>query len=540
MRFLRRRIVPALLSAVLLLTFSPLTPTARAAYSDAEHTWAAEVIEKASAYGLMEGYSDGRFGVGDNMTRAQFVTVLCRMFRWQVDENPSPIHRDCEGHWALPYIDAAARHGVEDHGGLFYPDDYISRMEMAQMLVAALGYSQLARSLSDIDLPFSDVPQDKGYAAIAYHLGIITGVEENGRLKFLPSFSAPREQAAAMLVRCYERYYAKTDWLHGFYAINAYPQLSYTDAMDAVSVGWARLEVTEDGPVVNSEATGGNEWIRPQQSELVTGYLSERSIPCNLNVFASAATFAAASDADTRPRAVAALVSAARPYAGLTIDFEGLHSDLREGFSSFMASLRTALPAHQTLYVCVQPDTWFGGFDYRALGEVCDKVILMAHDYQWASIPDYYLGTDHTYCPVTPFDQIYTALRHVTDPHTGVEDKSKLALAISFNTTCFHVDENGLLLEDVFYHPGTATIAQRLGQPDSLRAWDEKSRNPCLDYTADGEHYRLWYEDAQSVSDKLRLAKMFGVTGVSVWRLGVIPSYPDIAHYDVWSVLSQR
>ena len=121
-----------------------------------------------------------------------------------------------------------------------------------------------------------------------------------------------------------------------------------------------------------------------------------------------------------------------------------------------------------------------------------------------------------------------------------MQDKGKLALAISFNTTGFHVDENGLLLDQTFYHPASATIAQRLQQEDSLRVWDDQSRNPNLYYAAEGEHYRLWYEDAQSVAEKLRLARMFGVTGVSVWRLGMIPDYPDIACYDVWSVLSQR
>ena len=167
-------------------------------------------------------------------------------------------------------------------------------------------------------------------------------------------------------------------------------------------------------------------------------------------------------------------------------------------------------------------------------------MILMAHDYQWSSIPDYYLGTDKTYCPVTPIEQIYTALRHVSDPYTGVRDKSKLALAISFNTTGFHVDEGGLLLDQTFYHPATATIAQRLGQEDSIRVWDDQSRNPNLYYTADGEHYRLWYEDAQSVAEKLQLSHMFGITGVSVWRLGMIPDYPHVENYDVWHVFSQR
>ncbi len=82
-------------------------------------------------------------------------------------------------------------------------------------------------------------------------------------------------------------------------------------------------------------------------------------------------------------------------------------------------------------------------------------------------------------------------------------------------------------MDTTFYHPSAATIAQRLRQADSVRTWDEASHNPCLSYTAeDGERYKLWYEDAQSVSDKLQLARMFGITGVSVWRLGAIPPIP--------------
>ena len=541
MGFFKRHFVPALLSAALLLTFSPLVPTARAVYADAENTWAAEVIEKAGEYGLMEGYPDGRFGVGEPMTRAQFVTVLCRLFGWETEAAPPSIHPDCEGHWALPYIAAAAEHGVEDHAGLFFPDDYISRMEMARMLVQGLGYERLARSLEDADLPFSDVTENRGYAAIACDLGVINGLEENGALKFLPTFSATREQCAAMLVRCYERYHSSTQWLHGFYAFSSYPQLELTAQMDAVSVGWARLEADETGfPRVNSTTEGGNEWAKPQQAALATDFFDSHSIPYNLNVFGSASAFASLTAAGFQSQAVSALVQAAGDYAGLTMDVEGLRAEHRDAYSSFIAALRAALPADKPLYVCVQPDTWFAGFDYRSLGESCDKVILMAHDYQWSSIPDYYLGTDKTYCPVTPIDQIYTALQHITDPASGVQDKTKLALAISFNTTGFHVDEQGLLLDRTFYHPAPETIAQRLQQPDSQRVWDDQSRNPNLYYTADGEHYRLWYEDSQSVAEKLRLARMFGVQGVSVWRLGTIPDYPQIEYYNVWDVLSQR
>ena len=48
-----------------------------------------------------------------------------------------------------------------------------------------------------------------------------------------------------MLVRCYERYSAQTQWRHGFYAFNSFDQLSFADPLDGVSPG------TVDGVMVS-------------------------------------------------------------------------------------------------------------------------------------------------------------------------------------------------------------------------------------------------------------------------------------------------
>lgn len=544
-----------LTTAILTLLGSPLVPTARAYTDDAGH-WAAPVIEKAAAYGLMQGYPDGRFGVGDPISRSEFVTVLCRMFGWAPVTLEEPTFPDCPtGKWYTPYVEAAVAADVLDLDLPFRPLEPINREEMAIMLVRALGLGGLAQSIADPTLPFVDVTENTGYAALAYAIGMVNGVKgPNGELYFLPQDSAPREQAAAMVVRVYERWITTTDWLHGFYAFASFDQIGLTDEMDGVSVGWARLSYDlETGPWINSTRSGGNEWVIPTDPSPVLDHWRETGLPYNLNVYTDTSKTITLPDGEktsvletilTDPqageRAIQALVAVSPDYAGLTIDFEGLRSaDLKEPFAQFMADLRAALPQDKTLYVCVPPDTWYAGFDYRALGEVCDKVILMAHDYQWPSVPQEYVGLPKTYSPVTPFPQIYTALRHITDPNTGVQDLSKLALQISFGSAGFHVDEEGFLLDTTYYHPAPATIAQRLTQEDSVRVWDEESHNPCLDYTVNREHYRLWYEDSQSVADKLYLARMFGITGVSVWRLGNIPNYPEIEYYDVWEVFTR-
>ena len=513
-------------------------PRPALAFTDTGSTWAADVIQKAADYQLMGGYPDGSFGVGQPMKRAEFVTVLGRMMGWEPVSPAAPTFIDCApAFWGYQAVETAAAHNVMDPGGAFRPEDYISRAEMAEMLVRAMGYQDLALSREEEPLPFEDVSYAKGYITVAHDLGIINGTVIDGHTLFQPASSALREQAAAMLVRCYERWTDTTDWLHGFYAISSFSQIDYAAQMDAVSAGWARLEFRDDVVSLNDTKANGNGWVKPEGAELVSDRLDQAGVPLNLSIFANAAAFSSMVAADAQAQALGLLTDAARDYAGLTIDFEGLKDDRRADFVAFLTALRQALPADKSLYVCVMPDDWFGGYDYHALGQICDKVIMMAHDYQWSSIPDYYIGTTSTYCPVTPLDRVYDALDHVTDPTTGVSDPSKVALAISFNTTGFHVDAEGKLLDNVFYHPNKDTIEKRLSQPDSLVQWDAPSHNPRLSYTNEtGEHYVLWYEDAHSVADKLQLARMFGVTGVSVWRLGSIPDSP---HYNVWPVLDK-
>lgn len=546
----KRRICAAALTAVLLLSAAPMSPQARA-FSDTSGHWAQADIDKAQSYGLMEGYPDGRFGIGVEITRAEFVTILCRMFDWEMISPTSPSYIDCgTGEWYYSAVETARAHDVMDGAGAFRPLDYISREEMAVMLVRALGYDTLAQDLSSLSLPFTDVKNNAGYIAIAYDIGMIKGVAgPGGQLKFLPTHSATREEAAAMLVRVYERYNSKVDWLHGFYAFSSYSQINLTANMDAVSVGWARLEYGADGATLNSTNTNGNDWVKPSDPTPATDYFTSHGVDYNLCVFGSAtdsvtladgsttSTVAAVvNDSNARAQATSALVEAAGSYAGLTIDFEGLKGDtIKKNYVTFMEELRAALPKNKTLNVCVQPDTWYTGFDYRGLGEECDKVILMAHDYQWTSVPSSYVGTGNTDSPVTPFASVYEALRDITDPDTGVQDVSKIALAISFGTAGFHIDENGRLLETTIYHPGTDTLAGRLAQPDTVVTYSEKYRNPYAIYTnEEGERYKVWYEDARSVADKLQLAKLFGITGVSLWRVGTIPASTG---YNVWSAV---
>ena len=64
-----------------------------------------------------------------------------------------------------------------------------------------------------------------------------------------------------------------------------------------------------------------------------------------------------------------------------------------------------------------------------------------------------------------------------------------------------------------------------------------------MKYTDDstGVEYTVWYENSRSVLAKIKLARHFGIDGISLWRLGLIPDGSDPEQntpgMDVWQSL---
>lgn len=362
-----------------------------------------------------------------------------------------------------------------------------------------------------------------------------------------------RERLAAVLEEIETRKGKPVDWLHGFYAMGSYDQLSYAGKMDTVSLGWARLRWDGgQGAWVSTSSEDGNDWYVPKGKDAALSALAEYGVPNALTVFASTSRTVTLEDGtemseleaailpENQDATVAALVEISQDYQGLTVDFEGLRSaDRREDFSDFMDKLREALPADKPLYAAVPPPQWYAGYDYRRLEASCDRIILMAHDYQWVTLTEDDLGSGKTDTPPAPLDQVYEALAAVLDPETGMRDPSKLVLAICFAAAGVEVyEEEDLLAGTRLYGPGPATLSARLAQTDAQRGFSQRYQTPYVFYHGEsGKRYKVWYEDAQSVLSKIRLARLFGVTGISIWRLGTIP---DFENYDVWTTICQE
>lgn len=208
----------------------------------------ASEVQKAVDDGLMGGYSASTFGYSDPMTRGQFAAVLVRMMmktmNWAAYTPDQPSFADVPAsHAWYSMAETVLSHDVVDAGNAFRPDAPITRAEMSEMLVRALGLKGAAAiEEKQATLPFTDVTAGKGYVAVAYQIGMTSGTSAT---TFAPSATATRAQAAAMLVRIYEKLNRNVDFIHGFYAISSYSQIGLSNGMAAVSAGWSRM--TWDG-----------------------------------------------------------------------------------------------------------------------------------------------------------------------------------------------------------------------------------------------------------------------------------------------------
>lgn len=523
---------------------SLLCMTCAAAYDDMPSGhWAYDAVTRAQEAGIMQGTSPDRFGTGQSVTRAEFAAMLDRLMGWELTAPQAASYADVPASaWYYDEVETARAHGAFSDSGEFRPNAAITRGDMAAWLVGALGYQTLAGQNQDLSLPFADVTEQKGAIAMAYDFGIIQGRTDTS---FDPNGTAKREEAAAMMMRLYDRQHSKTSWTHGFYAISSWSQHELGGQMDAVSMGWSRLEVQDGQAFLNTTADGGNTWRIPDGYADAVEYYKSAGTAMNLAVQMTDQTAAnlILTDPAQRTAAISQIVDTVQDlgFDGVTVDFEGMKGQaLKDGLTAFVRELDAALGG-KTVYVCVHPVLKHGGayydaYDYRALGEAADKVILMVHDYAAVSMDPAMADEGFTVTPVSPFEEVYYALRMATDPHSGVQDKSKLVLGLSVSNTAGWTTENGAVVNRTANHPSMDTVLKRLSQPDTTVTYADLYRNPYMTYTDDaGRTNILWYENEQSIRDKIMLARMFGVDQVSVWRLGAIPTAPQ---WDLWSAIS--
>ncbi|SDS11418.1 2',3'-cyclic-nucleotide 2'-phosphodiesterase / 3'-nucleotidase / 5'-nucleotidase [Paenibacillaceae bacterium GAS479] len=183
------------------------TPTPVPVFSDIAHlAWAKAAIEELTAKGIIKGMTDGKFAPAEEVTRAQFVTMIVRALGLTNSTSSASFSDVKSGAWYEDSIAIAVKAGfVKGSGnGKFEPSRDITREEMAIMINNVLKYLDKQQTVDKKAAlaKFEDKAKIASYAqdAVAQLVssGILNGMDEDS---FAPKGLATRAQAAVILSR---------------------------------------------------------------------------------------------------------------------------------------------------------------------------------------------------------------------------------------------------------------------------------------------------------------------------------------------------
>lgn len=196
-------------------------------------------------------------------------------------------------------------------------------------------------------------------------------------------------------------------------------------------------------------------------------------------------------------------------FSELNIDFEFVPAENRQDLTAFVQLAGERLP--WPVSVCLAPKTsrqqrglLYEGKDYRALGEVADRLLLMT--YEWG----YKYGPPMA---VAPIDQV----RRVVEYAVTEIPPEKLSLGMAnygYDWPLPYIRQQTVArtigsLEAV-------SIARRVG---AEILFDPTAQSPWFRYRERGILHEVWFEDVRSWQKKFDLVKEFGLSGIGIWTI---------------------
>lgn len=202
----------------------------------------------------------------------------------------------------------------------------------------------------------------------------------------------------------------------------------------------------------------------------------------------------------------------AKNYSGVDIDFEYLYPQDRAAYIQFLSNLKASLVAvNKTLSVAVAPKyrdnqegLLYEAHDYRAIGEIADRVIIMT--YEWG----YVYGEPMA---ISPYREVAAVISYAVTripsekilmgmPNYAYDWKTPWSQGDTANTI------TNISALDLAIDNGANIL------------FDNSAQAPYFNYTdSQGNSRIVWFEDARSISARLDLVTQYNLAGVSYWTI---------------------
>lgn len=199
-------------------------------------------------------------------------------------------------------------------------------------------------------------------------------------------------------------------------------------------------------------------------------------------------------------------------YRGVEVDFEYLSREEAAGYVQFLTRLKQALAAEgYLLFVALAPKTsgdqqglLYEGHDYGGIGAVADYVILMT--YEWG----YKFGPPGAVAPLPSVERVvqYAVTEIPSDkillgvPNYGYDWPLPFVQG--------QTEAQGI---------GNVAAVEQAAEERVDIQFDRTAKAPFYNYTREGTPHVVWFENAESVEEKLRLVERYDLAGISIWNI---------------------
>lgn len=159
-------------------------------------------LNKDTRSPFISGYTDGTFRPRNNMTKSEAVSMLYKMSNIS-NVTYDNIFADVPSTaWYAYEVNTFASAGIIDHTTYFYPNNYITRAEMAELIYRLMGSPEVTTS----NVYFLDISNTQNNSAIRYcaSQGWINGYPDN---TFKPYNYMTRDEVVTMMCRVLNRRY---------------------------------------------------------------------------------------------------------------------------------------------------------------------------------------------------------------------------------------------------------------------------------------------------------------------------------------------
>jgi cellulose synthase/poly-beta-1,6-N-acetylglucosamine synthase-like glycosyltransferase/peptidoglycan/xylan/chitin deacetylase (PgdA/CDA1 family)/spore germination protein YaaH len=276
----------------------------------------------------------------------------------------------------------------------------------------------------------------------------------------------------------------------------------HVDQLDVVSPQWLALS----GDKGELEITGD-----PQARAIIASAKKPPSILPGIHnakdgVFNGPAADAVILNPAARKRLIQNLVEMApkRGFAGYVFDFENLSPLAAQAYPQMVAEARAALkPLGREVWVTAPfaDDTW----PLKRLAAASDAVVLMAYDQHWGT------GSAGPAAGQEWFEHELSQRMAELDPARTV-----LALgAYGYDWTLPKGADPGAA-SAVTFNEATQIAHDSGAQP----MMDDTELNPHFDYDTDGRRHTVWFLDASTLFNQIKVADGFRPMGYALWRMG--------------------